>query len=268
MKKRTTLRSRVPKVRTPSLYALCTALALLAVAGCDATGVVDTDVGMPAASYSAVINAADAAEHTYSVTIENLTTGQPMSTPVIATHTNRARFFGVGAAASEGIRLIAESGQTTVAVAELEAQAGVLNVVARPGAIHRVGGPGPSSQTYEVQARANANRLSLATMLVCTNDGFTGLDGVMLPRGFRAETYYAVAYDAGTEANIEQTTYLTDSCNGIGPVPFPLGPDGNMRAPEDGVIRKHPGIAGGAFLDQAAHGWDNPVIRVTVQRIR
>jgi hypothetical protein len=260
--------SRVPGIRMHFLPIVCSALALLVLAGCDAAGVYDTDAGTPAAASSGDVRAADAAEHVYQVTIENLMDGQPLSRPVLATHTNRARFFEVGANASEGIRLIAEFGQTSVAVAELEAQPGVLHVVESGVPIHRVGGPGANSVAFEIRAAANANRLSLATMLVCTNDGFTGLDGVMLPRGFRAQVFYAVAYDAGTHENVEQTEYLVDSCHGIGPVPFPDGPDGNMRAPEEDVIRKHPGIAGDGFLDPAVHGWEDPVIRVTVQRIR
>ncbi len=246
--------------------AICSALALLVLVGCDAAGVNDTDAGTAAGASSGDVRAAAAADHIYQITIENLMDGQPLSRPVLATHTHRARFFEVGATASEGIRLIAEEGQTAVAVAELEAQAGVFHVVGSDVPIHRVGGSGPSSATFEIRARANANRLSMATMLVCTSDGFTGLDGVMLPRGFRAQTFYAVAYDAGTHENIEETEYLADSCGSIGPVFFP--PDGNMRAPEQDVIRKHSGIAGGAFLDPAIHGWEDPVIRVTVQRMR
>lgn len=266
MKKPTTLRSGVAGVRMLSLPILCTAVALLALAGCDAAGVVDTDVGVAAAASSEVDRANNAAEHIYQVTVENVMTGQPLSRPVLATHTSQARFFAVGTAASEGIRLIAESGQTAVAVAELRAQPGVFHVVESGVPVHRVGGPGSSSVTFTIGARANANRLSLATMLVCTNDGFTGLDGVMLPRGFQPRTFYALAYDAGTHENIEQTGYLSDSCGSIGPVPF--APDGNMRAPEQDFIRKHPGIAGTGFLDPAVHGWQGRVIRVTVLRIR
>jgi len=35
--------------------------------------------------------------------------------------------------------------------------------------------------TFDITARPG-DRLSLATMLICTNDGFTGLDAARLPR--------------------------------------------------------------------------------------
>ena len=39
-----------------------------------------------------------------------------------------------------------------------------------------------------------------------------------------------------------------------------------VRDPEGGVITHHPGIRGGAALIPAAHGWNDPVSRITVTR--
>jgi hypothetical protein len=36
---------------------------------------------------------------------------------------------------------------------------------------------------------------------------------------------------------------------------------------EGGVIHHHDGILGGADLDPAIHGWDNPVVMIQVTRI-
>lgn len=208
----------------------------------------------------------DDAMHTYDVTIDNLTTGQPLSPGVVVTHTKRVHVWELGERASEGIRLIAEDGDPSVAKSELAGQPGVHEVVATTKPIHRLGGPGSTSLTVRISAKDNENRLSVAVMLICTNDGFTGLDGVKLPGGSKAKVFYASAYDAGTEANDELSTSIVDPCGAIGPVPMP--PDGNNRTATSDVITYHPGIQGGHSLDPALHGWQNPVARITVQRVK
>jgi hypothetical protein len=103
-------------------------------------------------------------------------------------------------------------------------------------------------------------------MLICTNDGFTGLDGVALPGGFQPATYHSAGYDAGTEANDERSASIVDPCFVIGPTTGPA--DGNGRTATNGNITHHPGIQGGAGLDPDAHGWEDAVARITIQRVR
>lgn len=213
-------------------------------------------------------NAAAAATHVYRVTVVNLTGSQPLSPGVIATHTKAAHVFRVGEAASEGVRLIAESGDPSVAVSMLSGVEAVHRVKAFPdplGPIHRQGGPGSSSGSIEIAARASANRLSLVIMLICTNDGFTGLESVKLPGGTRPVVYEVRGYDAGTEVNDETSENIVDACGAAGPEP--LAADGNGRTAEGGVVAPHPGIQGGADLSVSAHAWTDPVARITVQRI-
>lgn len=212
---------------------------------------------------------ADAARKTYRVTIENLTSGQPFSPGVAITHTQQASLFHVGGRASEGVRAIAEDGDPSVALAALPGESGIDDVVAIASPIHRVGGPGSNTLTFEITGAANANRLSLAVMLICTNDGFTGLDTIKLPGGFSADTYETAGYDAGTEANNELFTHIVDPCQAIGPVagPPPI-PNGNLRVATNGTITHHPGIQGGADLVIGQHGWHDPVARIRVQRMK
>ncbi len=161
--------------------------------------------------------------------------------------------FQVGSQASEGIRLIAENGDPTTAVNEFTGQAEVNDFLATSAPIHRVGGPGSNSLTVEVEAKANANRLSLAVMLICTNDGFTGIDGIRLPGGFKPAIYELASYDAGTEANDELFTSIVDACNAIGPQPVPP-PDGmNNRTSTSDPISLHQGIQGIGDLVPAMH---------------
>jgi hypothetical protein len=204
----------------------------------------------------------------YDVTITNLTASQPFSPGVIITHHRRAKLFAVGARASEGIRLIAENGDPAVAVNEQTGRRGVFDVVTVAAPIGCLGCPGPfgSSATYRVRARAGADRLSLAIMLICTNDGFTGVHGVELPDGFRPVAFLTAGYDAGTEANDERSTSIVDPCFAIGPTAGAA--DGNARTATAGVIVRHAGTQGGADLAAATHGWQDPVARITVQRVR
>lgn len=202
---------------------------------------------------------------TYEVTIENLTTGQPLSPGVIVTHDSTATVWSEGTAASEGLRLIAENGDPATAIAMLQGAAGVSDVVQIDAPIHRIGGPGPGTATYQITAEPGVSLISLASMLICTNDGFFGLDSAALPVGSAPVAYMASAYDAGTENNDELFASIPDPCQAAGPVSSPA--DGNARPATMGVIQMHPGVSGVGDLT-AAHDWSGAVARVTVRRIQ
>ncbi len=246
----------------------------LAVAACSdgrqvtAPPAANRTAGISADAVQGVAGANDGAARIYDITITNLTSGQPFSPGVAAIHTKEQSVWRLGQDASEGIRLIAEDGANSLAVASLTGQPGFADVqaVSTPTGCVNCPGPFATSQTIRVSAKADANRLSLAIMLICTNDGFTGLDAVKLPGGFKPETFYAAGYDAGTEVNDELSTHIVDPCFAIGPTS--RSPDGNLRTPESGVITLHPGITGVGDLVPAVHGWTNPVAQITVQRVK
>lgn len=253
-------------MRTPTLAIVIGALALGA---CTDTGPTQaSSASLTAARGDATVSsAADAATHHYRITLQNLSSGQVFSPGVAATHTNKASVWSVGSAASEGIRRIAEDGDQTGAFAALTGAAGMFDVVNINTPTNRVGGgaPLPNPQVFTIAASANANRLSLAVMTICTNDGFTGVSGVKLPGGFKADVYEVGVWDAGTEENNERFDQIVDPCTGAGPVPAPA--DGNGRVPTSGVIAPHQNIQGVGDLTVADHGWTGPVARITVQRI-
>jgi hypothetical protein len=247
-------------VRTLSLLAVAT----LTFTACGRTDSVTAPVSLEAVSTMAESHGSST--RTYRVTVTNLTTGQPLSPGVFVTHSRRAALFTERTRASDGIRQIAENGDPSVAAAALAGIRGVHSIVTSAAPVGIVGGaPFPSSLSLEIETGADAHFLSLSLMLICTNDGFAGLDGVRLPGGLDAEAvYYAEAYDAGTERNDELASSIVPPCFGIGPVKGLVG--GNGRTPQDGVIRHHRGIKGKADLT-SAHGWQGPVARVTVRRI-
>jgi hypothetical protein len=207
----------------------------------------------------AAMGDANAGAESSTVSVENLTPSgpgapgsQPLSPPLFVVHSSRADVWSVGAAASDGVAALAEDADNSVLTAALDGAPGVRSV--ETGA----GGPIPSgaSRSYTIRTRGPHNRLTLLTMLVNTNDAFTGLDSALVHG--QGATYGMVAYDAGSEINNELKAFIPGPCCGN---PF-------VRAPEGGVITMHRGITGVGELDPAIYGWplDRPVARITLER--
>jgi hypothetical protein len=228
--------------------------------------VAERDVQSPELSYSRENDDNDDDQpgtRKYKVTLVNLTTGQPMSPGVVVTHSRQVDLFSVHKRASAGIQAIAENGDPAVSFGELNGRRGVGSLLTTTAPLHRVGGPGPNELSVTVTTERGMRRLSVAVMLICTNDGFTGLDGIRLPNRGRA-VYYARGYDAGTEENTEAAGDIVPPCFGIGPVTGLVG--GGGRVGETRRIRHHPNILGGGDLTKA-HYWRDPVLKVIVERI-
>ncbi len=205
----------------------------------------------------------------YEVTIQNLTGGQPFSPPIIATHKGGIRFFKVGKAASPEIQAIAENGNNVPLATVLgnsdkvfafEEAGAPLVPSSNPG-----GTPFSDSVTFMITADKGANFLSAAMMLICTNDGFTGLDRVKLPKK-GSVVHYTRGYDAGTEINTEDFADIVPPCQGLIGVTSddPGTGETNPALAEDEVIRHHPGIEGGNDLLPEVHGWTDPVAKITI----
>jgi hypothetical protein len=208
---------------------------------------------------------------TYRVRLFNLTSGQPFSPPVAATHQPGIRMFQVGALASPELEAIAEDGNEAPMFNLLAADPRVTQAidVARPlTPIGKTVGTFTPVVSFDINA-GSTDRLSLATMLICTNDGFLGLDAAALPARGRA-VYVLDGYDAGTEDNTEQSVDLVDPCTDLGPIPLPGDPDGNEDAAVNTVpprpIAHHRGIRGNGELTRALHGWRDPVALVVIER--
>jgi hypothetical protein len=126
------------------------------------------------------------------------------------------------------------------------------------------------SVTVRIRVGLGATRLSWASMLICTNDGFTGNSGVRLPQHVGdTEVLLTNGYDAGTEMNTEDFADLVPPCGPLSGVDSG-GQGTGMSDPslaEGGVIQHHAGIQGIADLDPAIHGWTDPVARVTIRRV-
>ena len=195
---------------------------------------------------------------TWRVTIANLTPAgpgapgaQPLSPPLFVVHSTQADVWSVGEIASHGVAVIAEDADNSVLASALPMQAGVKTVFTGPG------GPIPSgaSRSFVVETSGRFSRLSVLTMLVNTNDAFTGLDSARL-RG-PTSTLETIAYDAGSERNNELRSHIPGPCCNH---PF-------VRDPEGELIRPHEGITGRGDLSPALYGWEGSVARIEIERI-
>jgi hypothetical protein len=218
---------------------------------------------------SAGVSYADPAPAIYQVTIKNLTAGQPLTPPLVVTHRRPVQLFEVGSAASFGLKEIAENGNLAPMLEAVGANKHVDDVV-----VAVAGDPPPllpnGEVTFEITASRGAKYLSFAAMLICTNDGFTGLAGVRLPKQVGDSlTLETNGYDAGTEINTEDFADIVPPCPALTGVPSadPGSGTSNPALAENGVISHHPGILGGVDLDPALHGWSDPVTQVVIERI-
>lgn len=194
----------------------------------------------------------------YEVSITNLTRGQIMSPPVVATHSGRMTpIFSPGKPASAELAGVAEDALNQPMVDMLRADRNVGDVVVITG----INGPILPGETASmtVSAQGWIDQLSLVAMLVQTNDAFVGLAGFDLPRFGAAETLVP-AWDAGSEANTEQCAHI--------PGPPCNNPRVRVTEGAEGFVRIHEGMHGVGDLAANRYDWRNPAALVSVRRVR
>lgn len=205
---------------------------------------------------------------TFQVTLTDLTTGQPFSPPVFATHDSSVSFWTPGGTASNGIQQIAEQGNRVPLVNALTPLIGSsVHDLVTPLSSPLL--PGSSVSVY-ILADAAHPFLSSAWMLGRTNDTFAGQRGINLLNIAGTQTFDVFALDAGTEVNSELAGDL-------------IAFGGNGRTSENGVVHRSDGLRG---IDHTINGlgfdingnrtdipvawvWDNnsPVGRVTITQV-
>ncbi len=209
-------------------------------------------------------------EAEYEVTITNLTEqGQWFTPPLVATHRGGLRLFRLERKASFELKEIAENGNLQPMIDALSGNRRVSEVVVAAGDPPPLA-PG-ASITFTIHAGRGAKYLSFVSMLICTNDGFTGADRLRLPKKVGHEVSgYTNAYDAGSEINTEDFADLVPPCPPLSGVPSsdPGSGTSNPALYEGGVVRMHAGIEGGVDLLPEVHGFDSPVAMIAITRTR
>lgn len=196
----------------------------------------------------------------YAVTITNLTRGQQFTPILVASHREGVSLFTEGEPASPELATLAEEGNTAPLTALLAAMPEVKEVASSGGLLD----PG-NSVTVTVKTGGAFNHISVAAMLIPTNDGFFALNGVAGPEGKQTLTLFSPAYDAGSERNDELCASIPGpffvECGGPGGGEMPSGD-------EEGYVHIHAGIHGVGDLNAAERDWRNPVAKITIRRIQ
>ncbi len=191
-------------------------------------------------------------EPMYEVTITNITRGAFFTPILVASHRSGVSLFTLGQPASDELAILAEGGDVEPLAQTLRANPRVLDVADSGGLLM----PG-QSVTVRVAARA-ADRISLAAMILPTNDGFIALNGMEVPR-FGSLTVRVPGYDAGSEPNDELCASIPGpQCGGEGNSPTAGG---------EGFVHIHAGIHGIADLKPELYDWRNPMASVTIARV-
>ncbi len=201
----------------------------------------------------------DDIDERYEVTITNLTRGQQFTPILVASHKEGVSLFTLGQPASSQLATLAEEGDTKPLTALLKARPDVHQVI-DSGALLNPG----ASVTLIVDTNGAFDHVSVAAMLIPTNDAFFAINGVKGPEGNNAPlTLFSSVYDAGSERNDEL-------CASI-PGPFFAecgGPGGGAKVGGgEGFVHIHAGIHGIGNLDPAQRDWRNPAAKVTIRRI-
>jgi hypothetical protein len=190
----------------------------------------------------------------YEVTVTNLTNSQPLSPIAVVLH-GTGNLFTVGGVPSVALERMAEGGMNDGVLA--------LGMASASGA-GPIGPGGAETISVTIQDITDA-KLSVVTMLVNTNDAFSGLDAVDLSGFAPGDSWSTVAsvYDSGTEVNTEAA--------GTMPGPADGGEGFNVDRTDTGFVAMHPGVVTvGDGLSNSVlrveHKFDNPAVRIKITR--
>jgi len=199
---------------------------------------------------------AAAAPH-FDVTITNITKAQTITPILVFSHRAGVKLFSLGQSASVEMEELAESGYLVDLMALLEANPDVGEVAAAPSSLKS-----GESVTLTVASGDLYNQVSMAAMLIPTNDGFFSVVGATSSMG-KPITIYAPAYDAGTEANDELCAHIPGPPEVCG-----FGEGYNpSRDGAEGFIHVHEAIHGVGDLAASTYDWRNPVAQVEIVRV-
>lgn len=207
-----------------------------------------------------------------SISLTNLTQGFYFTPIIAASHASDVEIFHVSTTASSELQALAEGGDISGVSSMLTAMSG--DIVENPAA-------GLLTPTSNVQFNLSTSEgnhyLSLAAMLLPTNDGFVGLDSWKIPSEPGTYIVWLNAYDAGTEANNELIVGASGGAPGSAGIPAAPGENagtggiGITDTQTNTNIHIHRGplgddnLTGGqSDLDNRIHRWLNPIAKATI----
>lgn len=200
-----------------------------------------------------------AVNYEYTVKVVNLTTAQPMSPIAVVLH-NEGKLWEIGAPSSVALEHLSEGGDNTAVLAENMVMSGQSGVGLLP--------PGMSETiTISIEDIMPKN-ISVATMLINTNDAFTGITAMDVSNLAVNESISLLtsSYDSGTEINSElKTTMPGPVSQGQGEGFNEMRNDVDYVAMHPGVVSKDDGLTQSALTQD--HRFDNPTLSITITRV-
>ncbi|GMM90547.1 spondin domain-containing protein [Vibrio fortis] len=198
----------------------------------------------------------------YNVTVTNLTPSQPMSPLAVLSHNGNFELFAIGSSASTELEYLAEGGSNSQLIDLMNSDSNVYQGVSGNGLIL----PGEGDTVTLTLNYKQAKYLSLASMLVNTNDAFIGESGINIKTLSVGETFTMNmdVWDSGTEVNSETAATI----------PGPAGGGEGFNAARDdtdavsfhsGVISQDDGLTASTL--SASHRFLNPGARLSITRI-
>jgi len=230
--------------------------------------------GIRAALVSALLFTGHAATATeFNVRIVNLTNGFWFTPILVAAHPDGSSLFSTGQPASASLQAMAEGGDISGLVADLQGMGATLGEDPAGGMLMPA-----MSANVDMNTDGTSNvLLSVVTMLLPTNDAFIGLNSITIPTEPGTYTFNVPAYDSGTEANDELIAGMPGGAPGVAGIPGDpgglAGTGGTGAAAADANTNVHihrntlgdtMAAGGPSDLDSTVHRWLNPVARVIV----
>ena len=202
-----------------------------------------------------------AVEATYMVTATNLTNNQPLSPLAIVIHNEGYEGWYLGDAANDVLEVLAESGNPTDFLGEADGNTEVVDTETGAGIVL----PGDSDFVTMTVTHSSGLLLTGATMLVNTNDAFTGVNAGRIGdlEVGESKIFLSQPWDAGTEGNIETAATIPGPAGG-GEGFNLTRDDRDFIAAHQGVVTQDDGLVT-SVLDES-HRFLGPVARFVVTR--
>ncbi len=209
--------------------------------------------------------AAIAATPQYQITLSNLTFAQPLSPAAVIIHQLGFQAWIDGQQASVALENLAEGGDNSMLLSEAANASQHIISISGTGVV-----AGGGSEMFELAVQAddvNRTYLTVATMLVNTNDAFTGVNAMNISNMVVGETrrYTAPVWDAGTEVNSETTGTIPGPADGGEGFNIDRSGDRDFIVFHPGVLTQDHGLISSVLNE--THRFDNPAVSVTVTRI-
>ncbi len=203
------------------------------------------------------------------VKIINVNKGIWFTPLLVCAHTADAKLFTAGQPASMSLQKMAEGGDISDLVTDLNTAGANLKENPAGGLL----APGTSTTTT-LNTDSGNDYLSIAAMMLPTNDGFVAMNAVKIPTTPGVYKYELNAHDAGTEANNE----IINGAGAPGVLGIPGDPSGTggtgatgLSATAEGFVHIHRGnigdfnsTAGLSDLNAQTHRFLNPVASVII----